>query len=267
MGTRMIKRSLFILLPFLLLALLPWSVLTQAESMNQKQFIYDNAQLLTKEETTQLELLSSELSKERNTAFVIITLNGTEGKTIVQYMEDFYDEQALGYDQPHGNTALLIMDMQGRDVYLAGFKKAEQYLDSVRLEMIRNQITPDLSEGAYDKAFSSFIETAYDYMGYEPGVNPENIFFKWWFQLVLSITLAGVIVALMAYRSGGRVTVNGSTYIDKKQSAVISEYDQFVRETVTRVKKPSNPSNGGGGGGGGGTTGGGHSYSGSGGKF
>ncbi len=262
--SNMLKRGLLFLLPLLLF--LSWGISAQAESTNQKHYIYDDAKLLTEEETAQLETLASERSMERNTAFVIITLNGTEGKSITQYMEDFYDEQALGYDQPHGNTALLIMDMQERDVYLAGFKKAEQYLDSGRLEMIRNKITPALSEGDYFQAFSSFINTAHDYMGYEPGVNPENILFKWWFQLAAAIILAGVIVALMAFRTGGRVTVNANTYINKKQSTVINEHDQYIRKTVTRVKKPSNPS-GGGGGGGGGRTGGGHSYSGSGGKF
>lgn len=265
-GPRFIKRSLLFILPAIFLALLALGLPALAESTNQKQYIYDDAQLLTKDETAALEKLARELSKERNTAFVIVTLNGTEGKNIVQYMEDFYDQQALGYDQPHGNTAILIMDMQERDVYLAGFKKAEQYLDSGRLEMIRNKITPDLSEGEYYRAFSSFMNTAYDYMGYEPDVNPENILFKWWFQLAASIIFAGIVVSLMAYRSGGRVTVNSETYINKKKSAVISEHDQFIRETVTRVKKPSNSSNGGGGGGGG-ITGGGHSYSGSGGKF
>jgi uncharacterized protein len=260
----MLKRGLLFLLPLLLL--LSWGISAQAEITNQKQYIYDDARLLTEEEAAQLEMLANEQSLERNTAFVIITLNGTEGKTITQYMEDFYDERALGYDQPHGNTALLIMDMKERDVYLAGFKRAEQYLDSGRLEMIRNKITPKLSEGEYYWAFSSFINTAHDYMGYEPGVNPENILFKWWFQLAASIILAGVLVALMAFRTGGKVTVNANTYINKKQSAVINEHDQYIRKTVTRVKKPSNPS-GGGGGGGGGRTGGGHSYSGSGGKF
>ena len=234
--------------------------------MNQKQFIYDGAQLLTEEEVAELETLSSALSEERNTAFIIITVNGTEGKTIVQYMEDFYDDRAPGFDRPHGNTALLIMDMKERDVYLAGFKKAEKYLDSGRLDMIRHKITPDLSAGEYFQAFSAFITTAHDYMGYEPGVNPENILFKWWFQLVVSILVAGVIVALMAYRSGGKVTVNGRTYLNSNQSGVVSRYDNFVRQTVTKVKKPSNDNNRGGGGGGG-TTGGGHSYSGSGGKF
>ena len=64
-------------------------------------------------------------------------------------MQDFYDENAPGYDQPHGNTAILTLDMQNRDVYLAGFIKAEDYLDDSRLDLIRDKITPDLSSGNY----------------------------------------------------------------------------------------------------------------------
>ncbi|MFE8698668.1 TPM domain-containing protein [Cytobacillus sp. FJAT-53684] len=246
--------------------LFPWGLSIQAESINQKQFIYDYAELLTEAEVEDLESLSSELSEQMNTAFMIITVNGTEGKDIVPYVEDFYDEYAPGYDQPHGNTAILTIDLEERDVYLAGFKKAEQYLDSARLDMIRNKITPDLSEGKYFQAFSGFINTAHDYMGYEPGVNPENILFKWWFQLAASVTIAGIVVALMAYRSGGRVTVGAQDYMNSKQSGVISKYDNYVRQTVTKQKKPSSNTNSGGGGGGG-ISRGGHSHSGSRGKF
>lgn len=257
------KRSLFFFLTALLL-LLSWRIPVQAESVNQKQFIYDFAQLLTEEEVAELQSLSSELSKERNTSFMIITANGMDGKDIVQYVEDFYDEQAPGYNQPHGNTAILAIDMDTRDVYLAGFKKAEQYLDNGRMEQIRNKITPDLSEGQYFQAFSAFINTSYEYMEYEPGVNPENILFKWWFQLIASIVVAGVIVALMAFRTGGRITVNAQTYMNSNQSKVLNKYDNYVRQTVTKQRKPSNNTKSGGGGG---ITGGGHSHSGSRGKF
>ncbi|WP_246197238.1 TPM domain-containing protein [Cytobacillus depressus] len=245
-----------------LLFLLPWGTQARAES----QYIYDFAKLLTKEEVAELQSLASELGMERNTAFIIITANGTGGKDIVQYVEDFYDEHAPGYDQPHGNTAILMIDMQERDVYLAGFKKAEDYLDSGRLDQIRHKITPALSEGQYFQAFSAFIHTSYDYMGYEPGVNPENLLFKWWFQLAASLGIAGIIVTFMAYRSGGRVTVNAGTYMNSHQSRVLNKYDHFIRQTVTRQKKPSSNS-GGGGGGGGGISSGGHSHSGSRGKF
>lgn len=87
-------------------------ITAQAESLNQKQFVYDDAKLLTNEEKAELEALSSKLSKERNTAFLIITVNGTKGKNFVQYVEDFYDEKAPGYDKPHGNTAILFIDMK-----------------------------------------------------------------------------------------------------------------------------------------------------------
>ncbi|WP_312470347.1 TPM domain-containing protein [Neobacillus sp.] len=302
-GIRMQKQG-FLFLFMALLLLLPLGIRAKAETFDRNHYIYDYAEVLTDQEVAELQALSSKLGEERDTAFIIITVNGTDGKEIKQYVEDFYDEHAPGYDQPHGNTAILTIDMQERDVYLAGFKKAEQYLDDGRLNSIRDHITPDLSAGNYFQAFSAFLNTTHEYMGYEPGngpeeskgydpgggtggytgydpgdgpgeysgnepsVNPENILFKWWFQLIAAITVAGVIVTIIAFRSGGRVTVNAQTYIDSNQSKVISQYDNFVRQTVTKQRKPSNNNtHSGGGGSGGGITSGGHSHSGSSGKF
>ena len=67
-----------------------------------------------------------------------MTTDHTEGKDIVEYMEDFYDDKALGYDKPHGN-AILTIDMNNRDVYLAGFYKGEEYLDDYRLDLIQDR--------------------------------------------------------------------------------------------------------------------------------
>ncbi|WP_059174095.1 TPM domain-containing protein [Bacillus sp. FJAT-27445] len=285
------KRSILVLM--MLLLVLPWGMSTaKAETFDRNHYIYDEAHLLTDDESAELQHVASEHGKERETAFIIITLDGTNGKDIVQYVEDFYDEHGPGYDQPHGNTAILAIDMNERDVYLAGFKKAEQYLDDSRLDLIREEMTPDLSGGHYIDAFSVFINRAYEYMGNEPDVGngsytgsgligspqvnnyyefagqpTENIFFQWWFQLIVSLIIAGVVVMIMAYGAGGRVTVNARTYMDSNRSKVMNQYDNFVRQTVTKQRKPSNNTNSGGGGGGGGVTMGGHSHSGSRGKF
>ena len=64
------------------------------------------------------------------------------GKDIIDYMEDFYDEKGLGYDKSHGNTAILTIDMKNGDIYLAGYYKAEKYLDDYRLDIIRDKIAP-----------------------------------------------------------------------------------------------------------------------------
>ena len=231
----------------------------QAEG-NRK--IYDHAQLLTAAEQDELTLLAEQYSEDRQTDIIILTTNGTNGLDIQTYMGNFYDDNGLGYDKMHGNTVLLTIDMVGRDVYIAGFYKGETYIDNGRAELIREKITPDLSAGYYYDAFYSYIELSHKYLGIEPGTNPDSIFTKLWFQLVVSLGIASLIVWLMVARSGGRVTTSGVTYLDANQSAVTRQSDTYVRKSISKVKKPKNNSSGGGG-----TTGGGHSYSGSGGKF
>ncbi len=258
----------------------------KAASENQKQFVFDQAMLLTDTERTELESLAVELGEETETALLVLTLDGIDGKDIKKYVEDYYDDEAPGYDQPFGNTAILAIDMEQRDIYLAGFKKAEDNLDNATLDYIREQITPALSEGDYFEAFSTFmhesayylvddpanLENDYDYSGIADSRNEYiegnssngmlGLLSHWGFQLIVSIVLAGIVVSIMVFRSGGKVTVNGNTYMDKRNSKIINRHDRFIRKTVTKQRKPQNNS-----GGGGGITGGGHSHSGSRGKF
>lgn len=237
-----------------------------ASPERSKQYVYDEAGLLEQEQLDHLQTLAQKYSTKRETDMIIVTSTNPEGEDVMKMTQDFYDEHAPGYDQPHGNAVILTVDMYHREIYLAGFYKAEQYLDDSRLDMIRNKITPFLTNGDYAKAFELFLKKAYDYMGYEPGVNPENILFKLWFQIAASLVIAGMTVGAMAYHSGGRVQVNRRTYEDPAVSGVTKRRDQYLHTTTTKRKIPRNNSRSGGGGGGG-ITGGGHSHSGSRGSF
>ncbi|QOS82482.1 TPM domain-containing protein [Paenibacillus sp. JNUCC31] len=245
----------------------PLISMSVASAADSKNLIYDEANLLNEQERSELNALANEYGAERQTDFVILTTNNTENQDVQLMTEDFYDEHALGYDKAHGNAVILTMDMYNRDVYLAGFYKAEDYLDNGRLQSIRSKITSELSNGDYKLAFEKYIKLSYKYMGYEPGVNPNNILFNGWFQLGASVVIGGIAVGIMAYRSGGRVTVNRATYEDSNTSSVIDRQDRYVRTTVTKRKIEKNNNNGGGGGGGGGTSRGGHTHSGSRGSF
>ncbi|WP_315119694.1 TPM domain-containing protein [uncultured Clostridium sp.] len=261
-----------ILFLIMLLIFLPFVSNVAIAASDAKQRIYDFAGLLTPEEIEELEVISSKYSAKRKTDMVILTSNDMEGKDVVKYMQDFYDEEALGYDKPHGNCAILTIDMENREVYLAGFYLGKEYLDDSRLDLIRSKITPDLSQGDYYKAFHDFIKTSYKYMGIRPGVNPDNVVFNLGFQIIASLATAGIIVGIMAHNSGSKITVNEGTYRDSNNSRIIQRRDDYIRTTVTKVRKPSqntssNSSSGGGGGGGGGVTSGGHSHSGSRGSF
>ncbi|MEW9094701.1 MAG: TPM domain-containing protein [Clostridiaceae bacterium] len=259
-----------ILFLIMLLIFLPLVSNVAIAASDTKQRIYDFAGLLTPEEIEELEVISSKYSAKRKTDMVILTSNNMEGKDVVKYMQDFYDEKALGYDKPHGNCAILTIDMENREVYLAGFYRGKEYLDDSRLDLIRDKITPDLSKGDYYQAFSDFIKTSSKYMGVRPGVNPDNILFDLGFQIIASLATAGIIVGFMVHNSGGKITVNEGTYRDSSNSRIIQRRDDYIRTTVTKVKKPSqntSSQSSSGGGGGGGVTSGGHSHSGSRGSF
>ncbi|CAM4446132.1 MULTISPECIES: TPM domain-containing protein [Paenibacillus] len=245
--------------------MVPAPAIRAAAAAEPKTLIYDDAHLLSQADYDELNTMANEYGAERETDIMIITTDNPENEDVVKMTEDFYDEQAPGYDKPFGNAVILTLDMRNRDIYLAGFYKAEQYLDDARLDKIRNKITPDLTEGDYRQAFEQYIKTANRYMGYEPGVNPDNILFNLWFQLGGALAIGGIAVGIMAYRSGGRVTVSGRTYEDAGTSGVLQRQDRFIRTTVTKrkIQKSSSSS----GGGGGGRTGGGHSHSGSRGSF
>lgn len=252
---------LFFLIAYLMVPAL------MVQAADDKPLIFDEANLLSPEERDELNAMANEYGAERETDFMILTVDRVENDDYETWTENFYDEYAPGYDRRHGNTAILTIVLDTRDVHLEGYYKAEEYLDAGRLTKIRSKITPDLSKGNYKQAFEKYIKTAHRYMGFEPGVNPDNILFNIWFQLGSAAAIGAIAVGVMAYRSGGRVTVDRRTYEDTSTSRILNQEDRYIRTTVTKQKIERNTSSGSGGGGGGGVSSGGHSHSSSSGKF
>ncbi|MCG7408767.1 TPM domain-containing protein [Paenibacillus sp. ACRRX] len=237
----------------------------EASTTNIKQLIYDEAGLLSQEEYNEINALANQYGVEREADIIIVTVNNESPTDVKRMTQEFYDEHAPGYDKPHGNAVILTLDMNSRELYLAGFYKAKLYLNDERLDHIRDKIAPDLTNGDYKLAFEKYIQTAHKYMGFKPEVNPNNIFYNVWIQLGISVILGGIIVTAMVLRSGGRITVNSRTYEDAATSGLVDYEDRYLRSNTTKrkIEKSSN----GGSSGGGGTTSGGHSHSGSRGSF
>lgn len=224
------------------------------------QHIYDNAGLLSEPEAVELEAYAAEQSRVHGADFIFLTTDSTDGKLIETYMGDFFDQWAVENNQE--NAVLLTIDMGNRQVFLSGFGTAESRLDDGRIDMVLDRIVPYMQAGDYGTAFRETVATSNRYMEYRPGVNPDSIFLKTWFQAAVALLLGGGVVGAMLYNSGGRVTTSSRTYMDSDHTRVRSSEDRFRNKTVTRSKIPQNKSGGGGGFGGGGMTGGGRSYSG-----
>jgi len=245
---------------------LPVKLSSVAAAGAEKKLIIDNAKLLTPDQVKELNVLALKYGKDRETDFIIYTTN-EEGVDAKKLTQDFYDEQGPGYDKKHGNAAIMTVDMKNRYMYIAGFYKAKEYIDDSRVEKILDKVYPYATNGDYYGAFKTYLTVAHEYMGIRPGVNPDNILFNIWFQLIVAVVAGVVVVWVMIRNAGGRVTVNRQTYEDQAASGILGRQDQYINTTITKRKIERNSSGGSGGSGGGGTTSGGHSHSGGGRSF
>jgi uncharacterized protein len=272
-----------------------------SEAADTTQHVYDDAELLSASEVSDLEDLCASYGDEAGIEIMILTHNDSDAPYAEDYIEDFEDEL------PVGDRVYLLVDMYNRVVFMEGYGEAETYIHPKRIDAIIEEITPDLQDGNYYDAFVTYIERSAAYMkddselnydhdytaGTPQSSNPNapnydetwpsdnysrnnqaaDILSNIFVQLFVAVVIGIVAVAIMAYNSGGKMTVGGNSYIDQSHSGLIGRRDDYIRTTVTRVRKPQNNNTGHGSGGfnaggfRGGVSGGGRSHSSGGGKF
>lgn len=255
----------------------------------EDQKVYDNAQLFSPEELQTLEDMCNQYGETSQVDIVIITTKDLGGKTPKSYLEDFYDEKGFGYNNEFGDTAMVLLKTDPGHVEIQGYGQCEYYISDNRIESILNYIYPSLKNKNFYQAMEKFISQVNYYMEDEPESDYthteednqayENVrnnktksgpLFQIGNQITLAIGIGAATVLLMAFGSGGRNTVNSSTYLEHGNSRVLARQDIYLRTTTTKRRKPKNNNSSGGGGssrGGGGVSSGGHSHSGGGRSF
>lgn len=279
---------------------------TASAEQGVNQHVYDKAKLLSTSEAEELETMCIEYGEDAGIEIIILTHDDPSAKYAEDYIEDFEDTL------PVGDRVYILVDMANRDVFMEGYGTAETYIHSKRIGKIIEEIKPYLSDGEYYDAFQIYIERSaaymkddselnydHDYSVHAPQNNdPSGDYYDETFpdhyqnnysgtrgntadrllshlgiKAIVSLVVGGIVVAIMAYNSGGTMTAGGDTYRDSSHSGLIGRRDDYLRTTVTRVRKPTNnnkSSHGGGfnsGGYRGGVSSGGRSHSSGGGKF
>ena len=268
----------------------PWIVFADETT---PQYVYDEEQLLTEEEMIKLENLCKTKGEEAKVSILLLTKPLSSYEAEKTYMEEVFDTL---YDAGTilADTAMLLINMEIRDVYIQGYGQCEFYLNNDRIEYILDDIIPYLSDGDYYDAMELFIEEVVYYMGESQGVDfdyeygedygeswdgPSNYYpdseamspsmklkqIPWIILILISFAIGGIAVAIMASSSGGKMTVNSHSYFDEANSRLTVKRDDYVRTNVTKRRKPQETTRSGGSGrssGGGGISTGGHSHSG-----
>lgn len=245
-------------------------------SNDGRQHVYDVSGLLNSGDASELESLAKTYGEKQNLDYIIIITDELPGVEIPageevrrpateQLSEDFYT-YAQASDAVSRDCAILTIFYPGvtgqNYADVSGQGTIKEKLDDSRAQMVFDKIVPDLKSADLYGAGVNFIKTVDRYIKVRPGISPEFFLLKLPFQLLIGFIIALIIILIMVYNSGGKVTVTQSTYLDAKSPGLIGRYDRFVRKTVTKRKIESSSSGGGShssgsGGGGGGSHGGG----------
>ncbi len=208
----------FLLILPLLLVLLAFPV----KANSPGELVYDQADLLTPQEETQLieklEALEGDVT--------VLTLESLEGYPASTYADDYYDAY-FGDD-----GMLLLISMEERQWYIS---TAGEYVALVDVDAFSENFLPAMGEGDYYTAFCRYADAA----------KALTELSGMWILIAIG---AGVLIAtcVMLVMRGKMKTVraqnSAASYMLSGSLVLRSNQDIFLYHTTTRTAKPQNTS-------------------------
>ncbi len=237
------------------------------------QKVFDYANVLSNSDIEEI----TNAFKARNDAygldFVMVTTNDAEGKSAMEYADDFYDQGGFGYDSERSGVLLLI-DFDNRQVHISTSGRALEEINDIEIEKILDAAYEYMGDEDYKNVCLAFLDaTIYaftssdyddisysDYMESQPqsdwlspvfgDSHPDSAayyFRKPYVSIPVSAIIALILVLIIAHARKAKMTDGNSTYMDKSTLAIRNQSDVFLgRHTVKRrIDKGDGGSHGG----------------------
>ena len=203
--------------------------------------IYDEADLLSSQEETQLAEKLSEIGEKCEAQIVIMTVSSTNGN-IDAYIEEKFDGMNMGYGENRDGVLLLVC-MDEREYRILSNGYAGEAIGSSQIDAIGDAIVSDLTNGAYGDAFSAFADQCAYYLdGYRNGF-PFPVGKNLIIALIVGI-VAGIAVAFVLKKQlkSVRQQKQANIYIKSGSMQITTSRDLFLYRDVSRRKKDTSKS-------------------------
>ena len=228
-------------------------------SQAPSQRVYDYAEVLTSSEEQKLEELIAKYEAESECDLVLVTIDQAVGlsdsewtNTMVNLADDFYDQNAFGYDQPHGDGAVLVDNWYhaGQDDSQAGaWLSTSGKLEYAIGESEENRVWDALDAGLEISAYEAYARAIkrIAYYGMPDGAG-EPIQIPWAVVVIVPAIIAAIYAGVNMKQAPGKDTTTSTTYVPGGRGNMNVQRDDFIRKNVTKVKIETSSSRSGGGG-------------------
>ena len=205
--------------------------------------IYDEADLLSTQEETELAEKLSEIGEGFDAQIVVMTATSTSGN-IDAYIEDKFDSMNMGYGENRDGVLLLVC-MESREYRILSNGYAGEAIGMDQIDAISDAIVSDLSDGAYADAFSTFADQCAYYLGGYLNGYPFNVGKNLIVALIIGV-VAGIAVALVLKKQlkSVRQQKQANVYTKSDSMQITTRRDLFLYREVSKTKKASTSSSG-----------------------
>ena len=256
------KKSLSALLALLLLlcsASIALAVPRQAapppKAQTQEQIIgadrvIDEAEILTDSEEAALDTKLAAIEQSHKVRILIGTMKSTDGAVLGKIANNIVDE--ISGDADSG-TIVLLLSMKERDWYISTDNTMRvRITDGKGVEYLSGEFLPDLKEGKYAAAFTTFAATTDEMLTYyekegEP-YDPAKAFnlMALGIALACALILRGIIYYMLCeYESNVRSATEADAYLNHDTFRLEQSEDNYLYTTVTREAKEKKESSSG----------------------
>ena len=212
--------------------------------------VVDDAKLLSQDEAQKLREDIENFREKYNMDAVIVTSKDLEGKSTMDYADDYYDYNGYGLGD-NKSGILLLIDINDRKILISTSGDAIEYFTDNRIDSIISDISKYLSDEEYFDACNIFLNNIQYYI--DSGI-PEGQYTYSEEEHALKIVLialgvaaivAGVtcIVVVNSYKNSK--SVSSINYIDNNSIVFTKRRDIFVNTFTTKTKIERNNSSGG----------------------
>lgn len=219
--------------------------------------LVDNAGLLEEDEFNYVSGLLESAGEKHDASFVIVTVNDTDGKSMQDYADDYFDYNDYSYD-----GILLLIDMDRGEYYFSTCGKYDSYeVNYIALDTMESNILDPLFDGDFYGAFISFAEDCaaidilsaseshsptdnYPYAGYESNYREP---FEWGSSIFIALIIGLIIAFIVTSVLKGQLKsvkqqTRAENYVVDGSMKVTEARDLFLYHHITRTPRPKSNS-------------------------
>ncbi len=216
--------------------------------------VMDGANLLTDAERAALTVRLEQLRDHLHMDVAIVTVQSLDGKSVMEYADDFYDTCRYGYGS-NRDGLLLLINMEGRDRYISTCGSAITAFTDAGIAYIGDQIAPQLTDGDYAAAFEhfaklceQFVQQANTGAPYDRGSLPREPLSAVWIVIALIVGFVvakSVVGGMKGQLRSVRAQGTAAGYVRANSLHLDRSQERFLYHTVTKTPKPKQNSSSG----------------------